>query len=150
MDKERWLRNLWDESGRVNLWNEIYIENDKPKEPKKMTKLYEIKQGGEVCYGHKLAVNSQGQWVMEVKGTGAVIAVDKTYVEEVLPHTVGVQFETNKTVYHYFAEKGAVEKGAFYIVDSAMGRAIVQVTDVDTKNVNATKTLNVLAKLQTA
>lgn len=145
MDEDRWAYSIWKDKYSCS-----YIENDKPKEPKKMTKLYEIKQGGEVCYGHKLAVNSQGQWVMEVKGTGAVIAVDKTYVEEVLPHTVGVQFETNKTVYHYFAEKGAVEKGAFYIVDSAMGRAIVQVTDVDTKNVNATKTLNVLAKLQTA
>jgi hypothetical protein len=144
MDEDRWVYNIWKDKYPCT-----YIENDKSKEPKKMTKLYEIKQNGEVCYGHKLAVNSQGQWVMEVKGTGTVIAVDKASVEEVLPHTVGVQFETNKTVYHYFAEKGAVEKGAFYIVD-LMGRAIVQVTDVDTKNVDATKTLNVLAKLLTA
>ena len=114
-----------------------------------MTKLYEIKQNGEVCYGHKLATNSQGQWVMEVKGTGAVIAVDKAFVEEVLPHTVGIQFETNNTVYHYFADKGAVQVGAFYIVDTAMGRAIAQVVAVDSKSTKATTTLNVLAKIQT-
>lgn len=117
---------------------------------KKMThKLYEIKHEGQTLYGHKLAVNSQGQWVMEVKGTGAVLAVDKKDVEEVLPHTIGVQFDSTKQTYSYLAEAGKYKVGEFYILDAPMGRAIVQVTAVDTKSSHATKQFTPLAKIVT-
>lgn len=108
------------------------------------TKLASVK------YGHKLAVNSAGKWVMEIKGTGKVITCDKDDVEEVMPYTVSVQFETGKTVYHYLAEKGSVELNAFYIFDSPMGRAIAQVIKLDTKSPAATKEFKPLAKLLTA
>jgi hypothetical protein len=117
-----------------------------PKESK-MNKLYEITVDGKKLYGHKLATNSQGHWVMEVKGTGEVFAVDKSCVEEVLPHTIGVQYETGKMVYHYFADAGKYQVGEFYILDAPSGRVIVQVTEVDTKSVNATKEFKPLAKL---
>ena len=113
----------------------------------KMTKLYEIRHLEKTLYGHKLAVNSQGHWVMEVKGTGEVLAVDKSCVEEVLPHTIGVQYETGKMVYHYFADAGKYQVGEFYILDAPSGRVIVQVTEVDTKSVNATKDFKPLVKL---
>jgi hypothetical protein len=113
----------------------------------KMTKLYEIRHLEKTLYGHKLATNSQGHWVMEVKGTGEVLAVDKSCVEEVLPHTIGVQFETGKMVYHYLADAGKYQVGEFYILDAPHGRAIVQVVSVDTKNVNATKDFKPLVKL---
>jgi hypothetical protein len=113
----------------------------------KMNKLYEITADGKKLYGHKLATNSQGHWVIEVKGTGEVLAVDKSCVEEVLPHTIGVQFETGKMVYHYLADAGKYQVDEFYILDAPHGRAIVQVTAVDTKNVNATKEFKPLAKL---
>jgi hypothetical protein len=114
-------------------------------------KLYQIGEDfGGVKYGHKLAVNSAGKWVMEIKGTGEVITCDKDNVEEVMPYTVSVQFETGKTVYHYLAEKGSVELNAFYIFDSPMGRAIAQVIKLDTKSPAATKEFKPLAKLLTA
>jgi hypothetical protein len=113
----------------------------------KMNKLYEITADGKKLYGHKLATNSQGHWVIEVKGTGEVLAVDKSCVEEVLPHTIGVQFETGKMVYHYLADAGKYQVGEFYILDAPSGRVIVQVTEVDTKSVAATKDFKPLVKL---
>jgi hypothetical protein len=113
-----------------------------------MTKLYEITvDGDKKLYGQNMAVNSQGLWVVEIKGTGEVLAVDKSCVEEVMPHSIGVQFETGKQVYHYLADAGRYQVGEFYILDAPHGRAIVQVTAVDAKNVNATKEFKPLAKL---
>ena len=121
-----------------------------PTKEKKMTdKLYEISRGTETLYGHKLATNSQGQWVMEIKGTGDVIAVDKATVQEVLPYTIAVQFETGKQTYSYLAEAGKYQIGDFYIVDVPSGRAIVQVTGTDTKSAAATKQFTPIAKLLT-
>jgi hypothetical protein len=124
----------------------IISQQQQPKETD-MTKLYEIRHLEKTLYGHKLAVNSQGLWVMEIKGTGEVLAVDKPYIEEVMPHSIGVQFETGKQVYHYLADAGRYQVGEFYILDAPHGRAVVQVTEVDTKNVNATKEFKPLAKL---
>jgi hypothetical protein len=129
-----------------------------PDEPdtKKVTKtmeknkLYEIKTDITTLYGHKLAVNSQGQWVMEVKGTGAVLAVCKTSVQEVLPYTIGVQFNLDKTIYHYLSEEGKYQAGDICVMDAPLGRAIVQVVSLDTKNPSATKVFDPLAKLLTA
>lgn len=112
-------------------------------------KLYEISRGTETLYGHKLATNSQGQWVMEVKGTGDVIAVDKAAVQEVLPYTIAIQFESGKQNYSYLAEAGKYQIGEFYIVDTPNGRSIVQVTGVDTKSAAATKQFTAIAKLLT-
>ena len=112
-----------------------------------MGKLYEITATGRVVYGHKLATNSQGQWVMEAKGTGEVFAVDKSYVQEVLPYTIGVQFETGKSTYHYLADAGKYQTGSFYLMDAPNGRAIVQVVAVDTKHASSTKHFTPLAKL---
>lgn len=118
-------------------------------EGKTVNKLYEIKHEGQTLYGHKLAVNSQGQWVMEVKGTGAVLAVDKKDVEEVLPHTIGIQFDSSKQTYSYLADAGKYKVGEFYILDAPSGRAIVKVVGVDTKSIHATKQFTPLAKIVT-
>lgn len=133
----------------TNPCKEILL-NTATKKDNDMTKLYEIKTMGQSLYGHKLAVNSKGQWVMEVKGTGEIIAVNPSAVEEVMPHTIGVQFETDKTVYHYTAEAGKHNVGDLYVLDAPGGRAIVQVVGVDTKNTAATKPFKPLAKLVTA
>jgi len=111
-------------------------------------KLYQINSlVSTVKYGHKLAVNSAGKWVMEIKGTGEVITCDKDDVEEVMPYTVSIQFETGKQIYSYLAEKGSVELNAFYIVDAALGRAIAQVVKLDTKSPAASVEFKPLAKL---
>lgn len=121
-------------------------------EGKKVTtkKLYEFPYRDSRVYGHKLAVDSQGNWVMEIKGTGEVTAVTKTDITEVMPYTIGVQFETGKTTYHYLAENGKHKVGDVYVVDAPSGRAIVNVVSLDTKNAMATKDFTYVAKLLTA
>lgn len=113
-------------------------------------KLYQFKdKTSEVdLYGHYLATNSQGEWVMEVKGAGTIIALPKGEVTEVLPHTIGVQFEDGGTTYSYLAEKGKFQVG-FYMVHnkSKTGWQIVRVVAVDTKSDKATTEFNPLGKL---
>jgi hypothetical protein len=111
--------------------------------------LYEINRGDIKSYGYKLAVNSQGQWVMEIKGSGDVIAVDKASVSEVIPYTIGVKFATNGTIYHYFNEAKDLVKGDALVMEGYAGSnyQIAMVVDVDTKSKNATKEINYLKKI---
>ena len=102
-----------------------------------------------VSYGHKLAVDSTGKWVMEIKGTGEVRSFDKSVIEEVMPYTISVQFKEGQQVYSYLANKDQVELNAFYIFDAALGRAIAQVVKLDTKSPAATTEFKPLAKLTT-
>lgn len=145
-EREAFYRNYKPKNmGVKNLCSEITL---KPKETKMLDKkLYEIKAEGNTRYGHKLAVNSQGYWVMEIKGTGEVLAVDRSFVQEILPYSIGVQFESGKTIYHYLGEAGKHQVGDMFVLDTPKGRAIVQVVAVDTKNTNATKHFNPIAKL---
>jgi hypothetical protein len=124
-------------------WNVTKKENTMTEK-----KLYQINiPVSTVKYGHKLAVNSAGKWVMEIKGTGEVITCDKDNVEEVMPYTVSVQFQTGKQIYNYLAEKGSVELNTFYIFDAPLGRAIAQVVKLDTKSPAASVEFKPLAKL---
>jgi hypothetical protein len=111
--------------------------------------LYEINRFDTKSYGYKLAVNSQGQWVMEIKGSGDVIAVDKTSVSEVIPYTIGVKFATIGTVYHYFNEAKDLVKGDAIIMEGYAGGnyQIAMVVGVDTKAKNATKEIDYLKKI---
>jgi len=131
-----------------NNWLEVDWNVTKEENTMTEKKLYQINTPlDDVKYGHKLAVNSAGKWVMEVKGTGEVITCDKNDVEEVMPYTVSIQFETGKQIYSYLAEKGSVELNAFYIFDAALGRAIAQVVKLDTKSPAASVEFKPLAKL---
>jgi len=120
---------------------EFYVE----KEEDKMNTLYQIKQDGKEVFGHYLATNSSGQWVMEVRGTGDVVTADKNSVDEVLPYTIGVKFPTGSTVYNYFAEKDKFEKG-FYLLRNP-DLALVEVVALDTKSKLATKDFSPVGKL---
>lgn len=109
--------------------------------------LYEIKSGELTFYGFKLAVNSQGQWVMEVKGSGEVIAVDKTKVTEVMPYTVDINFCDGGQRYSYFDEKRQVSKGDVVVISGSNNYVIAVVEGVDTKSKAATKELVFFKKL---
>lgn len=99
-------------------------------------------------YGHYLATNSQGEWVMEVKGSGVIMAVAKDKVQEVLPYTIGVRFNNNGTTYHYLADKGKFTEGFYLVKDtSSSGWQIARVVDVDTKFSKATVEFSPLGKL---
>ncbi|MEB4987997.1 hypothetical protein RXP21_28995, partial [Pseudomonas aeruginosa] len=95
-----------------------------------------------------LATNSQGEWVMEVKGSGQIMAVAKDKVQEVLPYTIGVRFNNNGATYHYLAEKDKFPMG-FYLVQSYVHDSfqVAQVVQVDTKSPKATVEFSPLGKL---
>lgn len=109
-----------------------------------MNKLYEISStkltGTDVIYGHKLAVDSSGNWVMEIKGTGEVRSFSKSQVTEVVPYSVSVTFNGSSTVYNYFAVKGDWGVGDMVILDSNTS-SLATVKEVDTKSGKATKWL---------
>lgn len=100
------------------------------------------------CFGNHIGTNSQGHWIMEVKGTGQIVAVDKSKVEEVLPYSLGIKFlNGNGTVYNYLADKGKYDLG-FYLMKDKMGETvIVQVVSLDTKSKMATVDFKPIGKL---
>jgi hypothetical protein len=128
----------------------VYQDTSTEQQPKEntMTKLYEMTIDGKQKFGNKLAVNSSGDWVMEIKGEGTVMSVPKSTITEVVPYTVSVKFcgrgETHQ--YSYFSTKGDWEVGDFVIVDSATS-SLAAVTAVNSKSPAATKWLTGL-KLQ--
>lgn len=132
---------------RGYVYQDTTTEQQQPKE-NTMTKLYEMTIDGKQKFGNKLAVNSSGDWVMEIKGEGTVMSVPKSAITEVVPYTVSVKFcgrgETQQ--YSYFSTKGDWEVGDFVIVDSATS-SLATVTAVGSKSPAATKWLTGL-KLQ--
>lgn len=135
---------------------EYFASNDEYTQAKameNMMKLYQFQIDNADHYGHYLATDSNGNWVMEVKGSGAIVAIPKKDVQEVLPFTIGVKFGDSGKTYHYLAEAGKVDLG-FYIVNSnyeqnGSGYVITQVVALDTKSASATKEFAPLAKLNT-
>lgn len=101
--------------------------------------LYEFELNGKTTFGTKIATNSSGLWVMEVKGSGEVVTVKKTEVEEVIPYSIGVKFmNTPGQTYHYTAPKNKFGLG-FYLFENHNGQSLVQVVELDTKSKQATK-----------
>lgn len=99
--------------------------------------LFEIKSDdGSARYGNKLAENSKGQWVMEEKGTGAILTVDKSRVSEVLPYSVRVRFvaEVRDRTYDYLAKEGQVNVGDLVFIKGTSGYAEVEAVDVKSRN----------------
>lgn len=99
------------------------------KELKKMDKLYQFTHEGKTLFGHKLAVNSEGLWVMDVKG-GAPVAIKAEEAEEVIPYSVSVKSLSSGETKHMMIDKGVVSKGGVYVARTG---GIYTVLDVDTK-----------------
>lgn len=100
-----------------------------------MTILFQIK--GEETYGFKLATNSKGLVVFEVKGTGEVRTVDKDQLIEVFPYTVDVKFLGESRTYSFFSREGDLKVGDMVI--SPGYSTIMTVSKVDSRNRSATK-----------
>lgn len=134
----------------VTLFNRPVHQFNLVKKEAKMTdtvKLYQFPSAtGEDLYGHYLATNSQGSWIMEVKGSGTILAVDKAKVVEVLPYSLGVQYCAGGTVYNYLAEKDKFTLG-FYLYETSSGWQVVRVVKLDTKSNKATKEFTPIGKL---
>ena len=124
----------------------VKLEAEKKEE--KM-KLYEFEIDGVKLYGTKLAVNSAGQWVMEVKGSTTIHAVAPSAVEEVVPHSIGVVFLSNDKVYSFLAPKDKYQVGQTFLLETKHGTSVVVVKEVDTKSSYATSEFKPLVELVT-
>lgn len=117
-----------------------------------MTKLYEWKDAfGQQKFGTKLATNSEGKWVMEVKGTSEVVSVDKYEVEEVIPHTIDIKFFNGSSdrKYSYLAPKGKYNIGEVFVLENQNGVSFVTIVGVDTKSSSAHKEFTPTSQLVT-
>lgn len=112
--------------------------------------LYQFTVKDNTYYGCYLATNSTGQWVMEEKGTGKVITVDKDSVEEVLPHTISLVFLGSSSAdYHYLAEADKYKVGDTYVLNSNGSTSLVTITGVNTKSKKATVEFKPTVKILT-
>lgn len=136
-DEDKWWLHIQRHNTAAPLPWATNEETNNAKE-NDMAKLFQTKEETP-RFGTMLATNSAGKYVLEMKGSGEVLAFDKNDVEEVKPYTVGVRFELNGTEYHYLSSKGAVEKGDVLIVSGSGSLAFV--TSVDNKSDKATKEL---------
>lgn len=102
-------------------------------------KLYQTKEAT-TRFGTLLATNSQGKLVLEMKGTGDVVAFDSHEIEIVTPYTFGVKFPNNNTEYHYLGKDGEVAVGDMVMLDnSPTGKfEIARVTSVNSRSESAT------------
>jgi hypothetical protein len=127
-------------TGRLDPVNLVKVENTDNVEEKgygKMKgKLFQTKDG---AFGVGLAVNSKGEYVLEMKGTGDLVAYHKKDVELVMPFTFSVQFNGTGTEYSYLGKEGSVKIGDLLLKTDSKGITVAKVTAVDTKSEKATK-----------
>lgn len=143
-DSEKWC----DAAGNFYIDNKLSIDEGKDMTDKA---LYSFLVDGKEVFGHKLAKNSAGQWVMEIKGSGTVVAVDARNIEEVLPYTIDVQFKEGGTKYSYFNEARDLKADDFFInattYEPGSGNyQIGRVIAVDTKSKSAKTELKYFKK----
>lgn len=131
----------WDEeeqksqSGEFSMKGDLFKTKDEP-----------------VRFGTGLTLDSQGNYVLEMKDGGGVATFKKQDLIHVMPFTYSVKFANNNTEYQFLGKEGSVEVGDFLItLDSNHkmgGMSVGEVTAVNTKSKKA-KSYFKGAKLQT-
>lgn len=118
-----------------------------------MADLYtwEGKDGG-VMYGTKMAQNSLGEFVLEVKGgNGQPIAMNPKLLTKVVPHTIQIQLirldgtAGQGASRHIQINKGVLVEGDVFI----WGGGVHSVLKDDTKDESAKKLSGKIIKLET-
>ncbi len=96
-----------------------------------MTELYQTKTAPE-RFGTFLAKNSRGEIVLEIKGTGEVVAFKPDEIEVVTPYTVNLQpLDKALSSVHVLATIGEVElQDVLLELDTGI---VFRVTALDTK-----------------
>lgn len=97
--------------------------------------LYSFTIDGKVAYGIHIGTNSQNQYLIEEKGTGAIHVFDKSVLEEVVPYTFSAKMGNSEN--HYVGTPGALNKGDILLYTGSSSPQIAVVTGVDTKNKSA-------------
>jgi transglutaminase/protease-like cytokinesis protein 3 len=90
---------------------------------------------GKVAYGTHIGTNSQNQYLIEEKTTGAIHVLEKKDLEEVVPYTFSASMGGKET--HYVGTPGALSKGDVLLYTGSITPQVAVVTGVDTKNKSA-------------
>jgi hypothetical protein len=127
-------------TGRLDARHVVLLDEHKTETEqgygKMKGKLFQTKDG---AFGVGLAVNSKGEYVLEMKGTGDLVAYHKKDVELVMPFTFSAQFNGTGTEYSYLGKEGSVKIGDLLLKTDSKGITVARVTAVDTKSEKATK-----------
>ncbi len=134
-------------SQAVKILTETYAQVVANKDQKEMTQaLYEItKEDGSKVFATKMAEKSKTLWVMEIKGTGEFVAVETSFIQEVVPHTIKVKFFGASSITHFEAEEGKFSVGDVLVLKSG---DIVSVVELNSKQKGAPE-LKAQSKLAT-
>jgi hypothetical protein len=129
-------------TGRIDNRNLVKVEDEDEVEQKgngsMKGKLFKVKKAND-AYGIGLAVDSTGQYVLEMKDGSGVCSFSKKEVEVVMPFTFSVQFNGVGTEYSYLGKEGSVTVGDLLLkTDGTKGITIAKVTEVNTKSERAT------------
>jgi hypothetical protein len=123
---------LWEPKYEDQTWIPEKSPFDQPKETM-MSDLYQTKDA-EPRFGTKLTENSQGQFVLEMKGEGGKVeAFNPADLVLVIPYTVQlVCVPPNESGMHIQSEPGKLNKDDILI--STSNGKMFRVSAVDTKN----------------
>lgn len=110
---------------------------DQDEHSQNMKTLYSFtKEDGSTGYGTHIGTNSQNQFLIEEKGTSAILVFDKDKLEEVLPYTFSAKIGNSET--HYQGTPGTVAVGDILLHSGGSGSPqVAVVTAIDTKNKGA-------------
>jgi hypothetical protein len=127
-------------TGRIDYRNLVKVEDEVEQKGNGSMKGKLFKVKADDAYGIGLAVDSTGQYVLEMKDGSGVRSFSKKEVEVVMPFTFSVQFNGVGTEYSYLGKEGSVTVGDLLLkTDSTKGIIIAKVTEVNTKSERATK-----------
>ena len=97
--------------------------------------LYSFAIDGEIRYGTHIGTNSQNQYLIEEKTTGAIHVFAKDQLEEVVPYTFSATMGGKET--HYVGTPDVLKKGDVLLYTGSGMPQVAVVTGVDTKNKTA-------------
>jgi hypothetical protein len=97
--------------------------------------LYSFVVEGETRYGTHIGTNSQNQYLIEEKTTGAIHVFGKDQLEEVVPYTFSATIAGKET--HYVGTPDVLKKGDVLLATGFSTPQVAVVTGVDTKNKTA-------------
>ena len=141
-DYSNYVKGVYVESGKVIMEHYSYLSpapentNTNTKTMKEQLYIWNDPQNNAV-YGTKLAMNSAGEYVLEIKGTGQIVTMDPQLLTEVIPYTF--MAKNGSTEKHFIGTEGKVSVGDTLIQTSSATLKIWVVKETDTKNKTAVK-----------
>jgi hypothetical protein len=127
----------------INDFTKDFVETVEKIEERKdemKDKLFEVLVDGSASrYGVGVAVNSKGQYVLEMKDSNTYEAFDVTSVKKVMPFTYDVMFSGKSQVYSYLGTEGEVAVDDILLAEGESSFNVAKVVAINTASENATK-----------